>query len=72
VNPVDTKVRRGLIPIAVQNEENIPCILGWEALCDRLSLHHDAVKGKDAATSHSTASPTYVPYISNEIRNSEK
>jgi NADPH:quinone reductase-like Zn-dependent oxidoreductase len=31
VNPVDTKVRRGLIPIAVQNEENIPCILGWDA-----------------------------------------
>ena len=30
VNPVDTKVRRGLIPIAVQNE-NIPCILGWDA-----------------------------------------
>ena len=31
VNPVDTKVRRGLIPITVQNEENIPCILGWDA-----------------------------------------
>jgi NADPH:quinone reductase len=31
VNPVDTKVRRGLIPLAVQNEENIPCILGWDA-----------------------------------------
>ena len=31
VNPVDTKVRRGLIPITVQNEENIPCVLGWDA-----------------------------------------
>ena len=31
VNPVDTKVRRGLIPITVQIEENIPCILGWDA-----------------------------------------
>lgn len=31
VNPVDTKVRRGLIPLAIQNEENIPCILGWDA-----------------------------------------
>jgi NADPH:quinone reductase len=31
VNPVDTKVRRGLIPIGVQNEEGIPRILGWDA-----------------------------------------
>jgi NADPH2:quinone reductase len=31
VNPVDTKVRRGLIPIGVHNEESIPRILGWDA-----------------------------------------
>jgi len=31
VNPVDTKVRRGLIPITVQIEKNIPRILGWDA-----------------------------------------
>jgi NADPH2:quinone reductase len=31
VNPVDTKVRRGLIPIGVQNEGSIPRILGWDA-----------------------------------------
>jgi NADPH:quinone reductase len=31
VNPVDTKVRRGLIPIAVQNEKKVPYILGWDA-----------------------------------------
>jgi NADPH:quinone reductase len=140
VNPVDTKVRRGLIPIAVQNEENIPCILGWdaagevievgsdcrlfkkgdavyyagsisrplgtncefhlvderiagrkpkslsfeeaaamplttitawEALYDRLSLHHDAVRGKTAATSHPTTQ-TDVLYISNNKRNEHK
>jgi NADPH2:quinone reductase len=31
VNPVDTKVRRGLIPITVQIEKNMPRILGWDA-----------------------------------------
>ncbi|HYT46396.1 MAG TPA: zinc-binding alcohol dehydrogenase family protein [Methylomirabilota bacterium] len=31
INPVDTKVRRGLIPITVQIEKNIPSILGWDA-----------------------------------------
>jgi NADPH:quinone reductase len=31
VNPVDTKVRRGLIPITVQIEKNTPRILGWDA-----------------------------------------
>lgn len=35
VNPVDTKVRRGLIPssqsIIEQNEKNTPRILGWDA-----------------------------------------
>ena len=35
VNPVDTKVRRGLIPsrllITEQNEKNTPLILGWDA-----------------------------------------
>jgi NADPH:quinone reductase len=31
VNPVDTKVRRGLIPITVQIEKNSPRILGWDA-----------------------------------------
>lgn len=31
VNPLDTKVRRGLIPITVQIEKNTPRILGWDA-----------------------------------------
>ena len=31
VNPVDTKARRGLIPITVQIKKNIPRILGWDA-----------------------------------------
>ena len=31
VNPVDTKVRRGLIPITEQIKKNIPRILGWDA-----------------------------------------
>jgi NADPH:quinone reductase-like Zn-dependent oxidoreductase len=31
VNPVDTKVRRGLIPITVQIEKGTPLILGWDA-----------------------------------------
>jgi NADPH:quinone reductase-like Zn-dependent oxidoreductase len=31
VNPVDTKVRRGLIPITIQIEKNIPRIFGWDA-----------------------------------------
>jgi NADPH2:quinone reductase len=31
VNPVDTKVRRGLIPITVKIEKNTPRILGWDA-----------------------------------------
>jgi NADPH:quinone reductase len=31
VNPVDTKVRRGLIPITVQIEKDTPLILGWDA-----------------------------------------
>jgi NADPH:quinone reductase len=31
VNPVDTKVRRGLIPITAQIEKNAPRILGWDA-----------------------------------------
>jgi NADPH:quinone reductase len=41
VNPVDTKVRRGLIPIAVQNEENIPCILGWDAAGEVIEVGSD-------------------------------
>ena len=31
MNPVDTKARRGLIPITVQIKKNIPRILGWDA-----------------------------------------
>jgi NADPH:quinone reductase len=31
VNPVDTKVRRGFIPITVEIEKNTPRILGWDA-----------------------------------------
>src|SRR5262249_29170450 len=31
VNPVDTKVRRGVIPPITENQKNIPCILGWDA-----------------------------------------
>jgi NADPH:quinone reductase len=31
VNPVDNKVRRGLIPITVQIEKNTPRLLGWDA-----------------------------------------
>jgi NADPH:quinone reductase len=33
VNPVDTKVRRGMIPLHAteENEKNIPRILGWDA-----------------------------------------
>ena len=41
MNPVDTKVRRGLIPIAVQNEENIPCILGWDVAGEEIKAGLD-------------------------------
>jgi NADPH:quinone reductase len=46
-------------------------ITAWEALYDRLSLHHDAVRGKTAATSHPTTQ-TDVLYISNNKRNEHK
>src|SRR5262245_55860289 len=41
VNPVDTKVRRGLIPITVQIEKNTPRILGWDAAGEVLEAGSD-------------------------------
>jgi NADPH:quinone reductase len=41
VNPVDTKVRRGLIPITVQIEKNSPRILGWDAAGEVLEAGSD-------------------------------
>ena len=41
VNPVDTKVRRGLIPITVQIKKNIPRISGWDAAGEVIEVGSD-------------------------------
>jgi NADPH2:quinone reductase len=47
VNPVDTKVRRGLIPspspIREQNEKNTPRILGWDAAGEVIEAASDCI-----------------------------
>lgn len=50
VNPVDTKVRRGLIPspppIAEQSEKNTPRILGWDAAGEVIETGSDCAHSK--------------------------
>lgn len=64
VNPVDTKVRRGLIPsppyITEQNEKNMPRILGWDAAGEVIEAGSDCTlfkKGDDVYYAGSISRP---------------